>query len=204
MLRATPSWGQVLLHFLDPERCTLLYGDHAHEPWTTRMLVIHVDWSGQELPPSSRSQPHVLTVRHRGTEIARHVALPGEPLQINIDWSIASPGECFLAVLESGAVDDEPLRHLHVLRPLDSMRDVPLSHLLLTPSVAWPCDVVRTGRGGCQHTLPACTIDRGLGLEVELLTPAPSAGRVESLLKSRGSKQEAGWNKHEQFHFALG
>ena len=189
MLRATPSWGQVLLHCLDPERCTVLYGEHAHEPWNHSHLTIHVDWSGHALPPSGTSQSHyVLSVRHRGAEVARHAALPGELLQTTIDWRIASPGECFVAVLEK---DDEPLRHLHALRPLDSVRDVPLSHLLLTPSVAWPCDRVRTGRGGRQHTLPVCTIDRGLGLEVELLTPAPSAGRAESLLKSRGSKQEA-------------
>ena len=185
MLRATPSWGHCLFRELDKDRCA----EHelTNEPWQTRRISVWVE-------AAASMDDAVLSVRFRGVEIARCDA---KPFSLQFDWRCAEPGECFLAELEAAGQK----KCLHILRPLEE-GGISLSHLLLTPSVMWPreaghagrysvADCGRRGAGGQSLRLPACAIDRGIGLEVELLTPAPDVTRQESLLKQKGSRQDA-------------
>ena len=198
---------------VDPARCD----EHGYteEPYETTTITAWVEWCdvvGLNAEPAVleaeqtvlKAEPAVLEARLRGETFARVASSSrqdGADLKLTFDWRRADPGETFVIQLSAGTL----LQHLHILRPIEQLS---LSRLLITPSNPWPrapgiarvhefadcADPVHRRLHPITHApwqLPSLRIDRGFGLEVELLTPAPSISRSASLLKLAGSKQDA-------------
>ena len=175
-LKCSPSWAHVLLRELHPDRCADL-GFRDDTPWQTRTISVSVEWAAG----GHSSDEHILAVRLGATEVARSTCTQSHaPLSCTFEWSLAQPGETFVCELRWR----DRRVHLHILRPLEPA-GISFKGLLLAPSMREQC-----GLGGGAR-LPRCAVDRGVGIEVELLTPAPSIPRQASLLKGKGSKQDA-------------
>lgn len=204
MLRSSPTWGHVILREVDPKRCEE-YG-LTDEPWRTCTITVWVEWDTGSQPATASDVKHTLAIRHRGVEIARvETSEFGGALRLAVDWRRAVSGECFVAELSRMSSDRrQSVAHLHILRPLES--SISFSRLLVSPSADW----VRELPVAALH--PRCAVDRGLGLEVELLTPAADevdARRTEAMLRAASERGAGNWttartrSKQEAWRAAL-
>lgn len=191
-LRCTLPWGAMLLAESMPGSQELTAFQSARELLRTKsQLEVTVDWHSAVNDEALRSCK--LAVRRGGAELAS--VSGGAPSALSVAFSVAdaSPGEVFVAELswESGS------RTLHVLAPLRG--PLPLGGLLCRrrappeilgaplPSTAWllapwhmsgvPQSELHVAADAALHTneTPSllCLPDRGLGIEIEMLTLSP-------------------------------
>ena len=169
-LRSSVPWGLQLLHEADATHPALHAARDALEALQSRSeMVVSVDWDGVTL----EQLPGVveLAVRRAGVQVAASEGRAGSPLSVSFSVRDAAAGEVYVAQLrwEGGS------RHLHCLAPL-------LAPLRLDGLTAVPADGPPPGAGsltGPRLGAPplAYLPDRGVGVELELITLAAETGR---------------------------
>ena len=180
-LRCSVPWGLMLLREANPSHSALRKFEAPLKLLAEQCkLTVSVDWCGLTCSTACR-----LSVRRAGREL---VAVDGRcPDELSLSFSVAdaAPGQVHVAMLSWGdaACSDGEAgsRHLHMLAPLHS--PLPLSRLIVAPSgVALegtnappPDPMLFLGDGGGGPALR--TIDRGLGIELEVITLAPDPER---------------------------
>ena len=205
-LYCSVPWGLMLLREADPSHKVLSQNSAALAALDLRSeLTVHVDWGS--LPADMISYPVRLQVRQQGEVVAstvQNTTSHKKPLSIAFSVLDAAPGEFFVAELSwpGGA------RHLHMLAPLrapvrldglTSPASKPLNGLstdMPTPSVAILKEAASHADGPLAY-LP----DRGLGVELELITLAPDpslsgcftkAEELDAALRTIERKMERG------------
>lgn len=169
-LRSSVPWGLQLLHEADATHPALNAARDALEALQSRSeMVVSVDWDGVTL----EQLPGVveLAVRRAGVQVAASEGRAGSPLSVSFSVRDAAPGEVFVAQLrwEGGS------RHLHCLAPL-------LAPLRLDGLTAVPTDGPPPGAGSLNEPRlgapPLAYLpDRGVGVELELITLAAETGQ---------------------------
>ena len=169
-LRSSVPWGLQLLHEADVTHPALHAAHDALEALQSRSeMVVSVDWDGVTL----EQLPGVveLAVRRAGVQVAASEGRAGSPLSVSFSVRDAAAGEVYVAALrwEGGS------RHLHCLAPL-------LAPIRLDGLTAVPTDGPPPGAGSltgpCLGAPPLAYLpDRGVGVELELITFAAETAR---------------------------
>ena len=169
-LRCSVPWGLQLLREADLTHPALNAASGALEALHSRSeMVVSVDWDGvtpEQLPGVVR-----LAVRRAGVQVAAVEGRAGSPLSVSFSVRDAAAGEVYVAGLrwEGGS------RHLHCTAPL-------LAPIRLDGLTAVPAEGPPPGAGGligpCLGAPPLAYLpDRGVGVELELITLAPDTAR---------------------------
>lgn len=162
-------WGLMLLREADISHPAVRHCPYWDELDTCCQLTVHVDWGN--LPAEAIDGVAHLSVRHQGSTVASATGAAGLPLAATFSVSDAMPGEPFVAQLSW----DGGSRFLHCLPPLRA--SLPLDGLLAAPSTsssAYP-SLTDLLFEQSSHPLPPLSYlpDRGIGIELELVTLAP-------------------------------
>lgn len=164
LIRCSLPFGLAMLHTVNPQHHALLC-DHDAPDGRSSDLCVWVDWGAVEA-----HAPCSLVVRRASVEIGREDAsssAEARALSIIIDAD-AFEGGCDLVVemrwgLPSAGVR-ESSRHLHLLPPQQS-RGLRMTGCLLAPGL----DTESRSASGAEEIV-GCQVDRGFGVELELLT----------------------------------
>ena len=133
---------------------------------------VSVDWGPNDLANHPLANAtFTLLVRHRGEILQRREGCAMMELSVEVNLKLADPGECIIIALEW---PNGGFRHLHLIGP--PVSSIPLSGTTAAPfsraayDAPPPREVMLAAASVEYLTAETANIDRGFGLELELMT----------------------------------